>query len=438
MDTQLIGSNLLNHSPPLALTRRGYKLAKYCLLAQLMLFFVGLVLVNVDSEDPAMQLLYQLVCLLFPLADLLMWAGLFAPVVYNWLRGRSDSADQLLIIGQLAGLLRLGMPVPEALETLSRHQQSSWRSRFSHGCQSLEYMSRTTAHGDRLGQAMERFPFFPPHWAGLLNAAEIRGVLVEVLEDLETGRTRQAWFSIWLGLRLMFIWLIGFPIALFLVTYILPTFVALFEGMSLALPLVTQVFIASVKFSRSPLGTLVFIGVPLGCVAVMLWAHYNAEFGGRMRALLYRLPPFNLVLPLEDQAAVATSLATCLQLGLSEGEALQVGALSTRHPDYVRALSGAAGSAGIHEALDRHPELFAPPLRWLAAQGQRHGNLEDALTSAAVYLLELAEEKKVRWSVWLDTLAACILGSLTLGLVVAIMMPIGLLVSAMLEQLVLP
>ncbi|MBT9584211.1 type II secretion system F family protein [bacterium] len=435
MDTQLIGSNLLNHSPPLALARRGYKLAKYCLIAQLMLFFLGIVLVNVDSEDPAMQILYQLVCLLFPLADLLMWAGLFAPVVYNWVRGRTDSADQLLIIGQLAELLRLGMPVPEALEMLSRHQRSSWRSRFSHGCQSLEFMSRTTAHGDRLGQAMDRFPFFPPHWAGLLNAAEIRGVLVEVLEDLETGRTRQAWFSIWFGLRLMFIWLVSFPIALFLVTYILPTFVALFEGMSLTLPLATRVFIACVKFARSPLGTLIFVGVPLGCVAVALWAHYKPEFGGRMRAFLYRLPPFSLVLPLEDQAAVATTLATCLQLGLAEGEALQVGALSTQHPAYVSAMRG---QAGIHEALDRHPELFAPPLRWLAAQGQRHGNLEEALSCAAVYLLDLAEEKKVRWSVWLDTLAACGFGALTLGLVLATMMPLGLMISGLLEQVVLP
>jgi type IV pilus assembly protein PilC len=412
--------------------------AKYCLIAQLVILLIEVGASQFNDPEPALKWLSQGTVLLLPAANVLMWLGVFAPLVYNWLRGRSDSTDQLLIIGQLADLLRVGMPLPEALECLSRHQSGSWRSRFSRGCQSLDYMSRTTAHGDRLGQAMERFPYFPAHWAGLLNAAEIRGVLIEVLDQLEAGRSSRGWFSLWFGIRLLLLWMVGFPLALFLVTYILPTFVALFEGMSLQLPWFTQLFIFLFKALRSPLGSLCLTLTPLLGVAVMLRAHFNEEFARRVKAVLYQLPPFSRVLPLEDQAAVATTLASCLRLGLSEGQALELAARAVQHPDYQGALRAQTGTVGIRDVLQQHPELFYPPLQWLATQGQLHGNMEDALSSAAVYLLEVAEEKKARWSVWLDSLAAMLLGSLALLIVVATMMPLAQLISTLVADMVLP
>lgn len=61
-------------------------------------------------------------------------------------------------------------------------------------------------------------------------------------------------------------------------TYILPTFVTLFEGMSLALPLPTQIVIASSKLLQSPLGVgglwIADLALPVLTFVVMVFGGY--------------------------------------------------------------------------------------------------------------------------------------------------------------------
>lgn len=432
---------------PVSLRTRGFRVAFYALIVQILItvLLIGLA-IFVSEDDVFYQLMRQGGLLAGTLAHMLMWAGIFATLIYNWTRGRDDSRDQLLIARQLADLLKLGMPLPQALEALSGHQARDWRSRFSAGSQVLGFMARTTAHGDRLGQAMSRVDYFPEHWPRLLDIAEVKGVLIEVLETLHVGRSRSSWFTLWFFIRLFALIFVTFPTATFLVTYILPTFVALFEGMSLTLPAATQVLIFVTKAARN---TWPLLFAPFILAFVGLRAYLNPAFRRRVLNTLYQLPPFNVILPLEDQAAVAMVMSRCLELGLSEQEALEVAARATQHPTYRQVLGYGHSpgitpevppnfSGGIPHLMDAHPGLFAAPLRWLARQGHRQGNLEAALASAAMHLSEVAEARKLRWSTYFDSLSAVLLGLLVGGIVIATFLPIQGLVVALLESLVLP
>lgn len=429
-----IGSQLhLPYPLPVSLRTRGFRLAGYCLLGQIVLGSMSLAQGFLgDNYGNLAEYLSPVIALL----NLAMWLSFFLTFFYNWLRGRNDAQDQQLILGQLADLLKLGLPLPEALEALARHQASNWRSRWSDGRRALLYLSNECSRGDSLGAAMKREAYFPQHMASLLEIAEERGMLVEVLENWQLGRSGRPWFTTWFWIRAFSLWLLALPVALFLATYIMPTFVALFEGMSLRLPSVTVFALEVMHWLRSPVGVLLNLLLPLGLIATAVACHFHEGFSRRVRDLMCALPPLGQVISLQDQATVALLLAGGLRLGLDEQQAIEVAALGADHPAYRSALSVKPGS--IADILAAHPDLFGAPLRWLARQGERHGNLEEALRSAAVYLTERADQAKLRWSVWLEWLVTMAFALVVSLMVVGTYLPIVQVTMNLMETSVLP
>lgn len=429
-----IGSQFhLPYPLPVPLRTRGFRVAGYCLLGQIVLGSMGMAQSYLGEDYGNLAGYLSPVIALLNLA---MWLSFFATFFYNWLRGRNDAQDQRLILGQLADLLKMGHPLPEALEALSRHQAANWRSRWSGGRRALLSLSNECNRGDGLGAAMKRDPYFPLHTASLIEIAEERGMLIPVLENLQLGRSDRPWVTTWFWIRLVCLWLLALPTGMFLCTYILPTFVALFEGMSTRLPGTTQYILMFGHWLRSPLGILVNLLLPLSLLAVIVLCHFQADFARRVRDLLCALPPFRQVIPLQDQASVAILLAGALRLGLEEQQALEVASMGADHPAYRQALSVKSGS--IADILAAHPHLFGAPLRWLARQGERHGNLEQALGSAGVYLTEKADQAKQRWSVWLEWMITMLLALVVSLLVVGTYLPIIQVTMNLMETSVMP
>lgn len=418
---------------PVPLRTRGFRLAAGCLLAQIVLFIITFGS-NLLGDDAAG--LSGLLSSLIVILNLIMWLSLFATFFYNWMRGRNDAQDQKLVMSQLADLLKMGIPLPEALEALARHQSANWRSRWSGTRGAFLDLANESYRGDGLGAAMRRNDYFPAHWAQLLELAEERGMLVEVLENLQLGRSERPWFTTWFWLRAFSLWFLALPVGVFLATYILPTFVALFEGLSLQLPPATQFIIFLVRWWRSPLGVVLQLLLPLGLIGLVVFSHLNRRFARGVRDLLCLVPPFRQVIPLQDQASVAILLSNSLTLGLPEQQALELAARGADHPKYRRALENARGS--IADVLDAYPQLFGAPLRWLARQGQQHGNLQEALSSAATYLTDQADESKMRCSVWLEWVMTLIFGLVVTSLVVGTYLPIVQVTMNLLETSVMP
>jgi type IV pilus assembly protein PilC len=419
---------------PIPLRRRGFQLALGCLVAQVLLGAV--VAWSNYCQGPMMNPVPIRSLALIPLLNLLMLVSFFSSFFYNWLRGRNEAQDQRLAMGQLAEMLRMGVPLIDALEGLSRHQAGNWRSRWSDTRRSLLRLLMDCQRGDNLGRAMSRDQDFPAHWAPLLEIAEEQGILLEVLENIELGRSDRPYFTTWFWIRLFSIWFLALPTALFLVTYILPTFVALFEGMSLELPLPTQFLIMLTRWFRSPLGALLQVILPLALIVGVVNAHLHPPFARWVSDRLAPLPPFRQVIPLQDQASLAMTLGCCLRLGLDFAPAVRVAALAVDHPAYRQVLLNSSGS--LADIFEANPRLFSPPLRWLARQGERQGNLAAALSEAASYLTSLADETKLRWSVLLETGMTFLLGFFVTVLVLGTYIPIMQMVMNMLELSVMP
>ena len=105
-----------------------------------------------------------------------------------------------------------------------------------------------------MSNALGKHPnVFSTLYVSMVKAGEMGGVLDEVLERLASFMEKD--FSLKKKVKSaltypVVILIMALCIVFFLVTYILPTFVSLFEGMNLQLPLPTKILIAVTKGAR--------------------------------------------------------------------------------------------------------------------------------------------------------------------------------------------
>ena len=154
-------------------------------------------------------------------------------------RSKPKLRDLATYSRQLANLLKAGMPLTSALSSMVNLETGGISSEVS---QSLLHSVR---EGRNLSAAMGDYPeTFPEMYINLLRAGESAGSLVEVLQRLADHYERFAKVREMVGQALMypaFVLGLGFMLIFVFMSFILPRFMKIFEGMKVTLPLSTQI-----------------------------------------------------------------------------------------------------------------------------------------------------------------------------------------------------
>ncbi len=344
--------------------------------------------------------------------------GLLAGRSQTWWGGRTLPDDRALLALALADLLELGVPLPEAVDQLARDSSAPGVLRAA-----LPGVLRALEAGSGLAGAVAGETAFPPSWPRCLAAAERTGSLPATLRRLAALEEDRPEPFTYVGTLLV---LCG-VVAVFTATYILPTFVALFEGMSLALPLPTRILIAVVKLTRDP---LVGLGLLAGVVAGLVWR-------ARLKQLAVRLPGVRGLYLLAQQRTALAVLQAALPSGMPLPEALDTAASALEPSPLRRALEEAARTGAPLGVLAlNNPQLFSPRLGWLLAGGERQGQLGEALSVASGSLDVEFREALARGRTLIENGLVLLLGGVVGFLVVALMTPLYQLVVPLAEGLV--
>ena len=154
-------------------------------------------------------------------------------------RSKPKLRDLATYSRQLANLLKAGMPLTSALSSMVNLETGGISPEIS---QSLLHDVR---EGRNLSAAMGDFPeTFPEMYINLLKAGESAGSLVGVLQRLADHYERFAKVREMVGQALMypvFVLGLGFMLIFVFMSFILPRFMKIFEGMKVTLPLSTQI-----------------------------------------------------------------------------------------------------------------------------------------------------------------------------------------------------
>lgn len=318
---------------------------------------------------------------------MIFWLALLACIWLAIVHRRTLESGRLA--GILAVSLRSGCPPRQALSQAADFVDNPVARR------ALKDAAQLLDHGGSLSEALteSRVPL-PRSFIDALRLAEQAGGVLAFLEaaserfhDRAVLRGRQMMLTIYP----LLVALVLVETAVFVAVYILPTFVSLFEGMGLNLPLPTKILIFVVKGLRhSELALSLAAGVALLAGGIVLARRRRLPIVARLVGGIPFFGTLQMVAGCEEAAATLGSLLTG---GLALPAALQATGGTLDDPRLAAAFMAAAREVERGEtlsaALGRQPvvpRLFT----WTCALGERTEALGEVLLDLSGYYRDRA------------------------------------------------
>src|SRR5215813_4276051 len=171
------------------------------------------------------------------------WKNLLPPSLRTALSQKRKPKLQELatFTQQLANLLKSGMPLTVALNSMTHLESKGISADVS------KELRADVMEGRSLSDAMAKQPrIFSELYVNMVKAGESSGALVDVLRRMADHFERFAQVQAKFTSALIypaFVAVVGVGIMFFFMTYMLPKFMSIFEGLNVPLPVMTQILI---------------------------------------------------------------------------------------------------------------------------------------------------------------------------------------------------
>jgi type IV pilus assembly protein PilC len=223
---------------------------------------------------------------------------------------------------QLANLLNSGMPLTVALHSMTHLESKGIPNTVSRD------LRQEVMEGRSLSDAMSKQPvIFSDLYVNMVRAGEQSGALVQVLrrmaQHFQQFAEVQSRFTSALVYPAM-VCVVGIGMVTFFMFFMLPRFMAMFQGFDIVLPLPTRMLMA---FSHAVTNVYAILGFVLGVSALaILIGKFRASESGRRKIDHWKMkaPVFGKVVRLNLFGQFARVLATLLQNGVPVLTALKI------------------------------------------------------------------------------------------------------------------
>lgn len=290
-------------------------------------------------------------------------------------------------LNQLAIMVQTGITLGESLESLARQAKDPVMKEVLAG------VSHTVQEGRPLSDAMEAYPrTFPVAATAMIRASEASGTLGQVLHRVAHYMLKDEQAMQRLRAALMypaFVFFLCVSVTLFLMTVILPKFVAIYEHKGATLPLVTRMLIGA---SRLLTGYWPFVTGVAAAAATGLYFWLKSERGrAAADALLLRLPLMGPLFNKLYQSRSFRAVGTLLEVGVPLSEVLLLARDMSPNHCYRQLWTSVhdAVTRGEHVAVPLAKYGFVPePVRQMIDCGDRSGRLAHVFGSLGGFIEE--------------------------------------------------
>ncbi len=289
--------------------------------------------------------------------------------------------EVVAFVRELATLLGAGIPLLDALQTLTAQQHR----RFKAVVQSL---ADQVAAGVNLADAMAKHAdYFDELSVSIAAVGENTGSLAAALERLAEFKETTGRLTSRLTTALIYpaiVLAVGVAVAVFLMTYVVPNLLSTLETSGRPLPAITLLVKAASDLLRGWWWAIIGAAA---AVAVAVRAALATPAGKRLAdRLVLKLPLVGPLAAKENTSRMAVMLAALLRSGLQFTDALPVVRRTLRNEMFRQAMddyaAAIAAGADISEPL-RRSGVFAPMVVQMLAVGQESGRLEEMLEQLA-------------------------------------------------------
>ncbi len=339
------------------------------------------------------------------------------------LRPSVGSRDLSLVTRQLATLVNASAPVEEALQAIALQAEKP-------GVRTTLLSVRAgVTEGLKLSQAMgAQSHVFDPLYRSMVAAGESSGTLGPVLErladHLEKGQAMRAKVTAALVYP-AFLAITALGIVIMLMTFVVPKVVDQFDSMGRDLPRLTEILIALSDGVRD-YGLYAAIALGLGIIAFVR-ALQAPGFRRRVDGAMLHLPIIGRLMRELQAARLARTLASLIASGtpVLEGLTAARGTVSnTVMKDAIGEVVTQVREGTSLSAALRRAKAFPPLVVYMAAMGEKSGQLDTMLVKAADYME--AEFEAVTGTVLglLEPAIIILMGAVVGTIIMAILLPI--------------
>lgn len=283
--------------------------------------------------------------------------------------------------------------------------------------------------GKQLSEVLRSYPkIFPPIYVSMISAGEIAGKLDEALSQISvqmqknqklTSKVRGAMIYP----AVIIVAMIG--IAFFVVLYILPKLLVMFEEMDAELPLITRALINLTNFMQSYWWLIVIILIII--IALFGKAMRNYNFRRAIHRINLSMPIFGPIIKKINLARFTTTLSSLLASTIPIIEAVKISSDVLGNIIYKENLAVAANSLKQGENLSKilatFPKNFPSMVTEMIMVGEQTGRIEKMLQELSDYYNDEVDDTMNNFTAIIEPVIILMLGIGVAGIVVAVMMP---------------
>lgn len=330
--------------------------------------------------------------------------------------------DIAVFCKQLHTMLHAGMPLISALDVLQNQSENKVIQK------TVRDMVTQVQKGEILSTAMKRHrKVFPNLLVNMIEAGEMTGNLDSVLERMSehyikeekiNGKIKAAMtYPMVLSVLIVFV-------VTFLLVFIMPTFVQMFESSGVELPLPTKIVIAVGESLKN--FWFVYIGVVLGSILAVSQALKSKSVKRVIQRTLLKFP---VVGP--SMAKIATSrftrtFSTLLGSGIAVMQALETSANVTGNEVVISGIGSVIEDIKKGSTISSRLKsvgVFPPMMISMVSIGEESGSLETMLEKTADFYDQELEASITRLLGLIEPIMIVVMAVIIGFIVVSMMMP---------------
>ncbi|HYK52642.1 MAG TPA: type II secretion system F family protein [Candidatus Eremiobacteraceae bacterium] len=303
--------------------------------------------------------------------------------VFSKFKGVSEQA-LVVFARQFATMINAGLAMVRCLDVLGVQTEDAQLKPI------IVAVRREVEGGSTLAAALGKFPkVFSPLFTNMVRAGELGGILDDVLNRLagfleKDFNLKKKVKSAMTYPTVILVMAVG--IVIFLVTFILPTFVSMFQQMDMKLPLPTKILILFTVSARNPY--ILFPTIAVLIVGFILFQRYTSTPVGRRQfdAFKLKLPVFGMLIRKVAISRFCRTLGTLLQSGVPIMQALEIVGKASGNEVVAETVGKVRDSVREGESIAVPLQLsgmFPPLVTQMVSVGEETGNLDGMLSKIA-------------------------------------------------------
>lgn len=337
---------------------------------------------------------------------------------------KNISLKEIAILCRLfSTMIDAGLPLISCLSVLIEQSDNTRMKK------ALQDVYKKVKEGETLSRSLGDHPrIFPGLMVNLVEAGEVGGVLDDVLGRLATHFEKEHKMNEKIKSALTYPAVVSFMAILavvFILTFVLPTFVQMFANMKMELPLLTRILLALSAFLRN-YAVLIIIAL-IGASYGLKIAYREEKYRKFVDGLLLRIPIVGLLSRKVGIARFSRTLSTLLHGGVPIITALDVVKKTIGNLSMMEALGEA--QRGIKEGISlantlAQSKVFTPMVIQMVSIGEESGALDKMLEKIADFYESDVDDVVTRLSSIIEPVIIVVLGIVIGTIVVAIMIPL--------------